>query len=505
MPAELPRVRRKDFDSYLQAITPEWDKLEKNLPSSNPSPFEMQQDAGSSSPGPSNRKGSLGSLASFSSLEPLNTARLQVINTNQPKNLPPLDSVPPVFFESNFDLADPQTFALVTEQDEFGTGDPTALAHSLPLLEKFSHYADTIELHLLNEIAERAPSFFAALTNLHTLQSESTATLSQISRLRAMLEQVDENVAKKGMEAVDLEKRVHSIQEVARSVEGVKDVVKFTGETREKVGKGMWGDALVILGVLNEIWSVPLPSELLVPYTHKSNGRLSPLPPTTEKEEEETSEPPPPAYSASSLSTLPLKLLPSLGIPLSQLNAFSALPNHLQSLTLEIASSLADELVSVFRDDLLRRIEASCTIGSPVNGSGKASGSEETKNRLNVLLEGLIKTKGLKEATLSWREVVVDEVRGLIRKVSFVLYAFSLSSSSITQHFSGLDFESPSQTPTGPTIDYTDRYARTIHAVRDSSSPFLQTDLKLLHICALFLIQNSCLSCEHCTATCWVL
>ncbi|KAJ3850623.1 vacuolar protein sorting-associated protein 54 [Lentinula lateritia] len=398
MPAELPRVRRKDFDSYLQVITSEWEKLEKSLPSNaaDTSQFEMQQ-------------------TSFSSLEPLNTSRLQALNPNQPKNLPSLESVPSVFFQSDFDLGNPQTFALITDQDQFGEGDPTVIAHSLPLLEKFSHYADTVELHLSNEIAARAPSFFAALTNLHTLQSESTATLSQISRLRQMLEQVDETVAKKGMEVISLEKRVQGVKAIERSVEGVKDVVKFTGEAREKVGKGMYGDALVILGVLDDMWNDASPTQSFFPT--KPNGRLSSLPPTPEGEEADP-ESAPPEYLASPVSLTPsttskMKLLPSLGIPLSQLNAFSALPSHLRSLTLEIASSLSDELVSILRDDLLWRIGNG---GSITTGSGKEIFSEETKNQLTELLVGLIKTRGLKEATLSYREIVFDEFRGLIRK-----------------------------------------------------------------------------------------
>ncbi|KAJ3824734.1 vacuolar protein sorting-associated protein 54 [Lentinula raphanica] len=443
MPAELPRVRRKDFDSYLQAITPEWEKLEKNLPPSTSmglSEFEMQQNAGPSSTfSPLNRTGSIGSLASLSSLEPLSTARVQSLNNALPRNLPPLDSVPSVFFQSVFDLGNSQTFALVTEQDGIEDGDPTSLAHSLPLMEKFHYYADTVELHLSSEIAARAPSFFAALTNLHTLQSESTATLSQISRLRTMLEQVDDSVAKKGLEVVDMEKRVQGVDEVERSVEGVKEVVKLTGEAREKVGKGMLNDALVILDTLDDMWNAPLPPESLLLTPNKPNGRLSPLPPTPEDEENrETSEPPPPAYTATPLS-LPVlsksKLLHSLGIPLSQLHAFSALPKHLRNLTLEIASNLSDELVSLLRDDLVRRI------GNDNSNKEKASEkgitNEGLKDQLTELLEGLVKTKGLKEATLSWREVVLDEFRGLIRK-----------------NISGFYPASPNLTPTGPPSTY---------------------------------------------------
>ncbi|KAJ3935024.1 MAG: vacuolar protein sorting-associated protein 54 [Lentinula lateritia] len=463
MPAELPRVRRKDFDSYLQAIKPEWEKLEKSLPlnAADASQFEMQQSAGPSSNfGQSNRKGSIVSLASFSSLEPLNTSRLQALTHNQPKNLPSLESVPSVFFQSDFDLGNPQTFALITDQDQYGEGDPTIIAHSLPLLEKFSQYADTVELHLSNEIAARAPSFFAALTNLHTLQSESTATLSQISRLRQMLEQVDETVAKKGMEVISLEKRVQGVKEIERSVEGVKDVVKFTGEAREKVGNGMYGDALVILGVLDDMWNDALPTQSSLPT--KPNGRLSSLPPTPEEADPES---PPPEYSASPVSLTPsttskMKLLPSLGIPLSQLNAFSALPSHLRSLTLEIASSLSDELVSILRDDLLWRIGNG---GSITTGSGKKNVSEETKNHLTELLVGLIKTRGLKEATLSYREIVFDEFRGLIRK-----------------HFSGFESESPSPTPTDPTLDHTERPQLATH-LRSLSHPEFMSVIRAIY------------------------
>ncbi|GAW01336.1 Vps54-domain-containing protein [Lentinula edodes] len=411
MPAELPRVRRKDFDSYLQAITPEWEKLEKSLSSNaaDTSQFEMQQRAGPSSNfGQSNRKG----VRSF-------------------------------------------------DQDQFGEGDPTVIAHSVPLLERFSHYADTVELHLSNEIAARAPSFFAALTNLHTLQSESTATLSQISRLRQMLEQVDETVAKKGMEVISLEKRVQGVEEIERSVEGVKDVVKFTGEAREKVGKGMYGDALVILSVLDDMWNDALPTQSSLPK--QPSGRLSSLPPTPEGEEAD-SESPPPGYSTSPVSLTPstskIKLLPSLGIPLSQLNAFSALPSHLRSLTLEIASSLSDELVSILRDDLLWRIGNG---GSIATGSGKETVSEETKNQLTELLVGLIKTRGLKEATLSYREIVFDEFRGLTRK-----------------HFSGFEAESPSPTPTDPTLNYAERPQLATH-LRSLSHPDFMSVIRAIY------------------------
>src|SRR6201999_2643166 len=110
------------------------------------------------------------------------------------KEIPSLESVPPVYFDSPFDLSKPPIFAKVIEQQEGQElADPSALSHSLPLLEKMSHYADTIELHLIREISQRSPSFFEALSNLQELQTESEQCLDRIARLRSMLQEVDEN------------------------------------------------------------------------------------------------------------------------------------------------------------------------------------------------------------------------------------------------------------------------------------------------------------------------
>ncbi|KAL0058358.1 hypothetical protein AAF712_014977 [Marasmius tenuissimus] len=62
--------------------------------------------------------------------------------TPLPGNLPPLETIPSIFFDTSYDPSDPKTFASVSESD-----DPTSLSHSLPLQEKLSHYLDTLEIH----------------------------------------------------------------------------------------------------------------------------------------------------------------------------------------------------------------------------------------------------------------------------------------------------------------------------------------------------------------------
>lgn len=374
-PAELPRVRRKDFDPYLRAITSEWERFEN----------AHQPEAGPSTPRPS---------FSHASSYPTN-----------PKSFPSLDSVPSVFFESNFNLADPGTFANVTEQNgQDPDVDPTALAHSLPLLEKFSHYADTIELHLTHEISLRSSSFFAALSNLHHLQSESASCLSQISRLRELLQDVDNDVAKKGLEVVEMEKKKGNLKKIDEGIEGIKGIVEVSATARQLISQGQWGDALNIVDGLEHTWAAEDTSQAQndipksIPPT-PGNGRLSPLPATPE----ETSE------SPETHPGKPLSSRPSLAVPLASLQAFSALPGHLRSLTMEIVSSLSNNLCSTLREDLLRKIDVK-------EGGSPHQMNEGLKDSLSPLLEGLVRAKGLRQATLSWKEVALSQVGGILQK-----------------------------------------------------------------------------------------
>ncbi|KAJ6597190.1 Vps54-like protein-domain-containing protein [Mycena vulgaris] len=386
-PADLPRVRRKDFDSYLHAITPEWERLEHSNQLNREAELQLE---GTSTPRASSSNGPFAQTPG--------------------RPLPPLDVVPSVFFKPAFNLGDPRTFNAVTEQDSPDhdpAADPTALSYSLPLLEKFSHYADTVEQHLVREISLRSASFFAALTNLHELQSESEECLDRISKLRTLLKDVDEKGAKKGLEVVWKGGRMRNLGKVREGVKFVGGVVEMTGVAKGLVAAGQWDQALGVLEDMERLWEGPPASEPPAPTLARSssssytkvhgtgnvngNGRLSSLPPTPEER-------PPPSPA-----------LPPPIIPLSSLNAFAALPAHLRTLTMEITSSLSAEFVSVLRVDLLERVSG----GVP---SSPDSQTQSLKDRLWPLLQGLTRTKGVREATLSWREVVLDEVRGVIQR-----------------------------------------------------------------------------------------
>ena len=361
-PADLPRVRRKDFDSYLRAVAPEWERFERNS--------QLGRDGAAQLDG-----------AQTSSDVPL-------VVPGRP--IPSLDVVPPIFFENPFNLGDPRTFTLVSQQRE--DEDPSSLSHSLPLLEKLSHYADTVEQHLVQEISHRSTSFFAALTNLHDLRTESEECLDRISKLRSLLSDVDEKGAKRGLEVIRRDAKLRNLGKVRSGVKEVEGIVEMTGVAKGLVGAGRWGEALGVIEEMDSLWNAESDS----PVTAKpgrTNGSHSPLPPMPE----------------SPLEDVPTR--PAMAIPLSSLKAFSNLPSHLRTLTMEIASSLTTELTNVLRLDLFERINLDESLG------GNANIDQTLRDRLKPLLQGLSRTKGMKEATASWREIVLGEVRGTIKRV----------------------------------------------------------------------------------------
>ncbi|KAG6335208.1 hypothetical protein ID866_3879 [Astraeus odoratus] len=382
VPAALPRVKRKDFDSYLHVISSDWERFVQIAQLGRDGLPQLDDP---STPGPSS--------------DTQSTAR----TSRSGKLLTPLNTVPPVFFDSAFDLGNPRIFDAVTERwdNEDDASDPSSLSHSLPLLEKLSHHADTIEQHLIREISLRSTSFFAALTNLQDLQTESEGCLDRVAKLRGLLKDVDEKGAKRGLAIARKESRLLNLRSVSEGVKEIGAVMEMVGVAKGLVAAGQWGEALEVVESIEMLWKSP-PTDSTTPPNpivhrrslRKTNGRLSPLPPTPESPEGEN-----PMNKKSTMST-----------SLSSLNAFASLPSHLQALTMEITSSLTSDLVNVLRIHLLDRInsdhrntESVCKINLTLT------------DRLRPLLNGLLRTKGIREATLSWGKAVTKEIKDIMK------------------------------------------------------------------------------------------
>jgi len=296
------------------------------------------------------------------------------------------------------------------EEDQYPL-DPATLAYSLPLIEKLSHHADTIEQHLILEVSLRASSFFAALSNLQDLQTESEQCIQRIAQLKSMLKEVDEKHAKRGLEIVHAEQKLRNLETVKSGVRMVAGVVEMTGVVKGLVSAGQWGEALTVLEEIHNLWDEnpishpPVPSQVKPTTTRQTNPERV-LSPVQESPRVEDHIPLP--LTSPSKTTRPS----DAGIPLSSLRAFSSLPEHLQTLTLEIASSLTTELLEVLRLDLVERIPGS---------SSREGLDQPLRDRLRPLLQGLLRTKSLREAMLSWRDVALAEVRNCAKPVSRIL------------------------------------------------------------------------------------
>lgn len=117
-----------------------------------------------------------------------------------PKHLPPLSTVPQVFFSSDFDLGQPYTFDLVTERYKQSTAigvedDADVLQYGVVmnhmLQEKLSYYSDVIEQHLIVEIGAKSASFFDALATLRQLRTDAQSCLERTDSVSQKLLAVD--------------------------------------------------------------------------------------------------------------------------------------------------------------------------------------------------------------------------------------------------------------------------------------------------------------------------
>jgi hypothetical protein len=120
-------------------------------------------------------------------------------------NVPPLSTIPSMYFDPNFDLGNPHTFSAVCEySDVTGLNSNDSAATQRILQEKLSHYLDIVEVHLIKEISTRSSSFFTALANLQSLHQETQACVDRITELRTRLKRLSDASIQKGLKIVRL-------------------------------------------------------------------------------------------------------------------------------------------------------------------------------------------------------------------------------------------------------------------------------------------------------------
>ncbi|KAK6498775.1 hypothetical protein TWF481_011348 [Arthrobotrys musiformis] len=165
--------------------------------------------------------------------------------------IPPLNTVPQIYFDENFHLENPRTFDVVSERSHviqspiqenggaeghFAVGRK-ALATNAILQEKLSWYMDIVEVHLIKEISSASSGFFAALGDLRELHAEADASVRKIQSLRAELDRLDRDQALAGLEVVRLRRRKANVQKLVHSIEQIAHTIKKLGEAEEFLEK----------------------------------------------------------------------------------------------------------------------------------------------------------------------------------------------------------------------------------------------------------------------------
>lgn len=295
---------------------------------------------------------------------------------------PPLDTVPNIYFAPDFDLCNPRVFAAVVEQREEDLRNPQ-LVLDARVQDKLSQSLDTVEQHLTIEIQARSSSFFAALSNLHSLQAEGSGCMSRISRLRKELLEIDEQQAKRGLHITRLLKRSENLETVQEGVRTIQGLGESVGLVKNLVGTGEYFEALGLISQIETSFERPSPVMDAKPTT---NGK-----------------PAPHVHSTPSFAP------PSSTLPLSSLVSLNSLPSRLRELSASIATSLSADLVALLRADLSRDLHDATFASTPVDAA--------LHERIFPLFQGLVSTSGVDAAVKSYQDVALAEIRSCVRKV----------------------------------------------------------------------------------------
>jgi vacuolar protein sorting-associated protein 54 len=151
---------------------------------------------------------------------------------------PPLSTIPDIYFEEKFHLKNPRILDVVSERSDVvpptsikktSNGNVSAprkaLATNAILQEKLSWYMDTVEVHLINSISLASTTFFMALESLKELHSAAEESIEKMQTLRKDLALLDGDVAMKGLELMQKRQKYHNLQQMRDAVLQLKHIV----------------------------------------------------------------------------------------------------------------------------------------------------------------------------------------------------------------------------------------------------------------------------------------
>ncbi|KAF2125564.1 Vps54-domain-containing protein [Dothidotthia symphoricarpi CBS 119687] len=332
----------------------------------------------------------------------------------------PLSTIPHVYFDENFHLENPRTFDIVSERSEVvrpvrtqgavdadvanGSLDapiPTgrkALATNAILQEKLSWYMDTVEVHLISAISTASKSFFAALGSLRELESDASESVTKIKEIREDLKRLDEQMAVGGLKVVELKRRRENLRKLTDAVDQLQAVMVGLSHCDEVVSKGELEVAMSRLDMV----------EILI------TGALD----TTD---------------SASTSWLDARLPPNL-IDLRNLRALDGVFEGIHQLKFRVGTGFEARFIQTLLTDLrdhVKNVPNHDTLERWVRASQKTRGthqktrsllpaymttSENFRSDLRTSLYGLSGAHFTNQASATFRDLIVKEMKLIIRK-----------------------------------------------------------------------------------------
>jgi vacuolar protein sorting-associated protein 54 len=320
----------------------------------------------------------------------------------------PLRTVPQVFLESDFHLENPRTFDVVSEKSEItrpattnglaGLPEKKALASNAILQEKLSWYMDIVECHLISSISSASTSFFAALGSLRDLHFETAQSIAKIKILREDLGTLDQRMAHGGVRIVHMSARQKNAEKLADAVDQIQDVLGAVRHCKEQVGKGEIEAALEELSYVEDLIAGSS-SDLLVPNSQVSKfdrkQRLLDLRGVS-------------ALEGVSIDIAMLKK--RIGQVFEEMFIDTLLHDirrHIESVSSAKTFQRWNQAYSRFRPGHVR---------TPTGFPAYLQIDDSLRSKLLTQLRGLGRSDSIMHAAIAYREAILREVKGIIRR-----------------------------------------------------------------------------------------
>lgn len=363
----------------------------------------------------SSRKASTGSINSITSLEGPALRRRSSSNFSKKttQGPPPLSTIPNVYFDEDFHLENPRTFDVVSERSEVvrpaagsaedksaANGSAVAprktLATNAILQEKLSWYMDTIEMHLISSISTASTTFFTALGSLRELHSEAAESVDRIKTLRKELEALDQEIATTGLEIVQKKRRRENLQQLNDAVQQLKAIVECVSICESQVDSGELEQALASIESLEAL----IAGERTI--TSSPGDKL--------------------IHSSHCLRDLRGAV------------ALEGVNDDITTLRVRIGKAYESNFLSILLGDLRRHVTTVSTQEVLLRWSSSAirarggharepsafpaylASTSELRSQLMPVLAGLQQSKHVTVAVAAYRDIVLRELKNLVRK-----------------------------------------------------------------------------------------